>query len=59
MVSGMVGIVKHEYADDKLPTDEGDGTPNKCELLSNSVSANALRFRIRSVNGDTYMGYRL
>lgn len=59
----MVGIVKREYVDDKLPTDEdevvGDGSVNKCELLSNSVSANALRFRIRSVNGDTYMGYRL
>lgn len=58
---GSVGIARCAYCDDKLPTDDGVGTANiKRELLlSNSLSANALRFRIRSVIGDTYMGYRL
>lgn len=59
MVNGTLGIVKREYGDDKLPTDEEVGNANKWVLLSNSLSANALRFRIRSVNGDTYMGDRL
>ena len=59
MVNGG-GIVKRdEYGDDKLSADEEVGNANKWALLSNSLSANALRFRIRSVNGDTYIGHRL
>lgn len=34
--------------------------PSRCDgLESNSVSANALRFRIRSFIADMYIGYRL
>lgn len=54
-----VGMGKLEYVGDKLLTDDTVDSANRCALLSNSLSANALRFRIRSVNGDTYIGYRL
>lgn len=64
MVSDTVGIDNGVYGDDddKLLTVEeddgcGDGNVNKCVVFSNSLSANA--FRIRSVNGDTYIGHRL
>lgn len=50
-----VSIDRREYDDDKSQTDDDNGNANKCELPSNSVSANALRFRIRSVSGDMYI----
>lgn len=35
------------------------GIAIKLALESNSLSANAFRLRMRSVSGDTYIGYRL
>lgn len=57
-------VDRHEYDGVKLLTDDGDDDDgndeeaNKCDaaaLPSSSVSANALRFRIRSTIGEMYM----
>lgn len=36
-----------------------DGIAIRPALESNSLSANAFRLRMRSLSGDTYIGYRL